>query len=460
MLTTAWVIAGVSMAGGLWAVITMSQGQRLDAKNSLTTWLVALFAFVLTLPDSPAPPFTAGGNLGVGILMSTGLWLIAARLSEVKLAALLPLLAPGLVMLLVPAGPQPILSGIFIGTSIVWCCLGAQWSALALAQIAFCSAIGMVFQAAAPKGVIPEVWHLEPLWIALSVAFSMAILLVTRRNLEGSEWLGNHAVLCLGLGLSVALAAFLCGDRDLWQLALATAGATTLVGLGGNDQESRLPVLVWIGLFAFVFSTDRGYGVAVVALMVGLYTAALAVTEAKVCLENFLTGSALLTMAALFRLFVETYPLRTPRADLYTHTALLGFLLAIAVLANLASWQGSLLRKLNGGFWAAASPLALGAIWGVRSVAGWMGGSLAVVLTLLVLPLPNRGNLPQSTLPLAFTGMAAALPLTALVDPLSDAPRLSRIWVLLIIGGLLLASLLLEWFTSRQRPVSSLVDAE
>lgn len=460
MLTAAWVIAGVSMACGLWAVITMAQAQRLDAKNSLAAWLVALFAFVLTLPDSPIPPFTAGGNLGLGILLSAGLWLVTVRLSDLKIAALLPLIAPGLVTLLVPAGPQPILSGIFIGTSIVWCCLGAQWSALALAQIAFCTAIGMVFQAAPPKGVLSAAWHLEPIWIALSVAFTMASLLVTRRNLESSDWLSSHAVLCVGLGLSVALAAFLCGDRDLWQLALATAGATTLVGLGGNDQESRLPALVWIGLFAFVFSADRGYGVAVVALMVGLYTAALAVSETKVNLENFLTGSALLTMTALFRLFVETYPLRTPRADLYTHTALLGLLLAIAVLANLASWQGSIVRRLNGGFWAAASPLALGAIWGVRSVAGWMGGSLAVVLALLVLPLSSRGNLPQSTLPLAFTGMAAALPLTALVDPLSDAPRLSRIWVLMILGGLLCVSLLLEWFASRQRPVPSLVDAE
>lgn len=139
-------------------------------------------------------------------------------------------------------------------------------------------------------------------------------------------------------------------------------------------------------------------------------------------------GAVLLVTFSLFRLFAEVYPLRTPRADLYTHYTFVGFLLGATVPALLSRWaeQGRhIVRELATGFWAASVPIALGAIWGVKAVAGYLAGSIAAAL--LIFPL---------NMPTLLAGFASSLPLTALVEPASDLPRKIR---LLILAGIVVA---------------------
>jgi len=446
MTTTEWIVSVISAGTGLFAVWFAWKRQSPMTSMLFTVWLIALLAFSLTLPAIPVPPFTAGGQLGLGILIGTGLWLLGACFSAVAL--LLSLVAPAAAFFLAPLGPLPILYGILISTALVWFYLGQQWRALpalALVQFAFCAALGLVYETTAPAGILPETWRLGPLWVALAGALAFAI--GTGLRSQNIPWLGRHLItsgILLGGAVAVSL---LSGFKDFWTLTLAALVSSTLVGL---VPSARWALLVWIGLFGLVFSTEQGYGTALIALVVSLYTVVMDdPADLSERGDAALGGATLLTLTALFRLFVEHYPLRDPRADLYTHYTLIGFLLAVVGLVNLLQWwQGEaapgLGRTVLVGFWAAGAPIALAAIWGTRAAAGWMGGSLALALVTFLLP-----NVLTGILPLVFCGMATALPLVILVEPLSDAPRADRIGVLLVVGGSLALSLLVDFIIRR-----------
>jgi hypothetical protein len=436
----------ISVGIGLLAVGLAWKRQSPITSMLFSVWLIALLAFGLTLPAMPAPPFTAGGQLGLGILIGTGLWLLGACFPSVAL--LLSLFAPAAAFFLVPLGPLPILYGLMISAALVWFCLGPQWRALpalALTQFAFCAALGLVYETTAPTGMLPETWRLGPLWIALAGVLAFAVRTVLRP--QNLPWLGRHLItsgFLLGGAVAVSL---LSGFKDFWTLTLAALVSSTLVGL---VPSAGWALLVWVGLFGLVFSTEQGYGTALIALVVSLYTVVMEdPSDLSERGDAALSGATLLTLTALFRLFVEHYPLRDPRADLYTHYTLIGFLLAVVGLVNLLQWLQAeaapgLVRTLLVGFWAAGAPIALAAIWGTRAAAGWMGGSLALALVAFLLPKVLTGILP-----LVFCGMATALPLVILAEPLSDAPRADRIAVLLVVGGSLALSLLLDFIIRR-----------
>ncbi|AGY59829.1 hypothetical protein [Gloeobacter kilaueensis] len=454
-----WALAAISLAAGSFAALAVARRQ------ALAVVLIAGCAFLTTLPATPSPPFTAGGQLGLGICLSTGAWLVAFWLGTNErlgwLVPLLPAAVPALALLLVPQGPLPILFGVLVAAALFWCCLGRSWPLmppLVMAQFAFAAALGLVFEGAAPKGA-GSAWHLGPLWFALAGYLAALVPLLGRKGLERSGWLGVHLAVWFCFGLAVAVS-WAVSHQILWQPVLAVLVATTLVGfIAADAPRSSLALFAWIGAFALVFSADYGYGTAIAALVLSYYTVAVAVYESVqpgaliARLEAFAGGTALLTLVALFRLFVETYPLRTPRADLYTHYTFIGLLAAIALLVNLARTSKlALVPTLLAGFWAAAAPVALAAIWGVRSAAGWLGGALAALLVLYAIGGDELGlaRKPwQNALPLVFAGVAAILPLVTLVDPLSDAPRAQRLWVLVVIGTVAVLSLGVEWLFSR-----------
>jgi hypothetical protein len=412
--------------------------------------------FAVTLFSEPAPPFSPGGTLGMGVLVEAGLWLLAVRLRTSGWSVLLPVAGVAIAVALGSAGPQPWLWGVLIATALAWCLLAEHWPEAppaALTVFALSAAFGLAWEAPAPKGIAPAVWHLGPL--AVAAAGTLAVI---GGSFSAAPWWRQVvAALCTVAGALAAGQFF--GFADLWQVALVALAAAALATFVG---ETGLALFAWIGLFALVFATERGYGTAMAAAMLGFVT--LAVRGGA----NLTTGTALVTLAALFRLFVETYPLRAPRADLYTHTALLGLLLAIVGLANLALWCARAARPapwrlLVAGFWAAAAPLALTTLWGVRAAAGWLGGGLALALALLTLP--TTGPLAARTLPLVFAGAAATLPLAALAEAFSDGTRTARLGVLAVLGVQLVGTLAAAWLAERSRrpptaPLGTLADAE
>lgn len=476
-----WVVAGVVALGGLIAVVASWQRKQPFVASLLVIWLLALLGFGVTLFSAPSPTFRAGGFLGWGLMLSTGLWLIGFVGGGVGwspgITALFPLLAPLLVFIFVPSRPFPALFGVMIGTALVWCCLGRYgfpFAALALTVFAFCVAIGLSFEAVPPHEVLPEAWRFTPVW--LTIGGWLALLGITEWHRITEERVAGRWAYSLTFGgqlLGAIAAHYRSGAVNLVQLLLFVLIAITLANLlvsEGSWLAFRSHLLLWVGVFAVVFAYQREnialaeYSLALVALMVSLYALVMAQQQAVEIGEwnrsSYTAGASLLTLFASFRLFIETYPLRTPRADLYTHYSLMGFLLAIPVLAMLAHWwrggeeameEVGIFRLLLVGFWAAAAPVALAALFGVRAAAGWLGGGFAALLSLLTFLQPPATAPLLALLPPLFFGVAAALPLTALVEPFADLPRLSRVWILLAILGGVLLSLIAETLVGRRR---------
>ncbi len=460
MSLLAWGVAGLSFAGGFIAALMARRHVGLPTFALPAVWPLSVLAFGLTLPTQPAPTFQPGSALGWGVLLTLGLWLMGAfaavRANLDWLGATLPFVAPVLALTFAPGDPLPALWGVIITTVLVWCLLGRIWQAMtgvALSVLALALATGLAYYADAPRwyGICVAGAGVAALWVMAWLARRQAV----------SWWLA-HALL-FGAFTLTALGYHLSGVEGRWlHLVLIVLIATTLArGLAGADEWTRYALLIWVALFASVFALQKGFGLAIAGLMVSLY--AMVMAQARTVqtepLERALytVGAVLMVFLSAFRLFVLSYPLRPPRADLYTHYALVGFLLALVGLGALALWQRrggevTLWRGLIAGFWAAGLPLVMGALFGERAVAGWLAGALAAGLSAYLYSAPSEEvpSLTRWLYPLAFAGVATALPLTALVAPYADLPRWTRLYLVLGTGALLALSLLLTFWLERR----------
>ncbi|MCX7992848.1 MAG: hypothetical protein N2651_04170 [Fimbriimonadales bacterium] len=435
MSLVAWSIGGVCFGLGLVAALMARARVPMFPAFALPlVWLFALVAFGLTLPAEPAPYFQAGGALGWGVLTASGLWLMGAfvgsRLHYEWLGALLPLSAPVLVLLFVREGLLPALWGVGIATGLMWVLLGRAWESLegvALSTLALCWTTGLATFAGAP------LWYGVCLTGAGLAAFGLATLLARRGRIG---WRYSYMLLFGGFTLTAVGYQLTGSDAPLLQLVLITLLAATLArGLSGSELWSRYALLVWVGLLMAAFATMRGFGLAICALMTALHALVMAhreFTRTKVH-ENALYGAgALLLVSVLgFRLFTLSYPVRQPRADLYLYFTLMAFLIALVGLSALALWwslrgeRSPLWRSLLAGFWAAAAPLALTAVFSERAAAGWTVGALGASLSAYL-----YGNrLFHWIAPLSVLGLIIVLPLGSLAATVADMPRATRIGV-------------------------------
>lgn len=461
MSLLAWAVAAICFAGGFGAALMARRQVGVPTFALPAAWLISVLAFGLTLPSEPAPAFHPGGALGWGLLLGSGLWLMGAftssRASFDWLGATLPLIAPVLALAFAPGDPLPALLGISIATVLVWILMGRVWQALAsvaLSVLTLCFATGLAYYANAPR------------WYSVCIAGAgVAALWATAwlaRQKPVSWWLAH--VLLFGAVTLTALGYHLWGVEGRWlHLVLMVLIATTLArGFAGAREWTRSALLVWVALFASVFALQKGFGLATVALTVSLYAMVMAHTRMVQTEPSeralYMVGAVLLAFLSAFRLFVLSYPLTPPRADLYTHYTLVGFLLALVGLGALALWQqwgekAPLWRTLTAGFWAAGLPLLLGALFAERATAGWLAGALAAALSAYLYSPEAESeemSLASWLYPLAFAGVVMALPLTATVAPYADLTRLTRLSIALGSGGLLALSLLLVFWLERK----------
>ncbi|MDM7461728.1 MAG: hypothetical protein P3X24_008810, partial [bacterium] len=418
-------------------------------------WLLALAAFGLTLPAEPAPYFQAGGALGWGILTASGLWLMGAfvgsRLHYEWLGVLLPLVAPVLVLMLVPDNLLPALWGVGIATGLMWVLLRGAWELLegvALSVLALSWTTGLSVPADAPR------WFGVCLAGSGVAAFGIATLLA---RVGRSGWRVSYILLFGGFALT-AVGYRLSGSDAPWlELVLLTLVAATLArGLSGSEVWSRYALLVWVGLLTAAFATMRGFGLAVCALMTALHALVMGyqASTRTTAQENalYLAGALLLVSVLGFRLFTLSYPLRSPRADLYLYFTLAAFLIALVGLGALALWwsnrgeRSPLGRSMLAGFWAAAAPLALTAIFTERAAAGWTAGALGASLSAYL-----YGNrLFHWLAPLSLLGLIILLPLGSVAATLADSPRTTRIGIAIgLTVALAITAVAIAWLDRR-----------
>jgi hypothetical protein len=427
-----WSIGGLCFGLGLAAALMARVRAPMFPTFALPlVWLLALVAFGLTLPSEPAPYFRGGGVLGWGVLTATGLWLMGAfvgsRLHWEWLGALLPMSAPVLALLLARNDLLPALWGVGIATGLMWTLLGRAWASMAgvaLSVLALTWTTGLATIARTP------LWFGVCLAGAGVAAFGLATLLARGGH---TGWRVSYILLFGGFAMT-AVGYRLTGSEAPWlQLVLMTLVAATLArGFSGNELWSRYALLVWVGLLASAFATMRGFGAAVCALMASLH--ALVMSHRKFTETNdhenalYMAGALLLTSVLGFRMFTLSYPLQTPRADLYLYFTLLAFLIALVGLGALGLWwsqrgeQSPLWRSALAGFWAVAAPLALTAVFSERAAAGWSVGALSAALSAHL-----YGNRLFAWLaPLSMLGLIILLPLGNIAATVADMPRAVR----------------------------------
>lgn len=440
-----WVVAGIAIAaaivGGIATRQTQPKGSTVLQRFIVAT-LLSFLAFAATLPA--IPPFQPKSHLGFGLLLGA-LWLLvatAAALSQWRWFAPLLAFVPIVLVLFRFAGnPFPALFGLLIGTVLVWFCIGDLLQPFALPSIALVAAIGLARWHEPPVGIGNHLWQALPLCLAVAGWLAVGVQQAWQRYWQRPvNTLPMLTVASLLLLIGGTVMQRFSGDYRPIIVTVLTCGSAILFVLGRETVLGEAMPLLWIGLFVTAFAsmdTERaplmsGYGISLAALAL-TWLAKILDKE-----QGIWQGAVALTAFALFRLFAETYPLRTPRADLYTHYTFVGFLFGAVVPVLLARWrekQQSIIRSLTVGFWSAAMPMLLGALWGVKAVVGYLGGGIAAVLLSPV----------TATSPALFAGFATALPLTALVDPLSDLPRRIRFWFLLAAAAILLVTLSVEW---------------
>jgi len=447
-------------AGWLWWL--RAKGKQWEKANLLSRFLLAIAISIaiaiVTIPSKH--PFQPQHSFSIGLLSvalgsSIAFWL--GILNSWGWLAYLGVFLPFATPLFLQSGnPFPSLFGMMVGTVLVWFCLGSEWNSYGLTTVTLAVAIGLARLHERPSEISAHLWQSLPLVLSISGWLGLGLLSswqrYWQREISTFDLVYTSSLM---LVLGSALMGYWGGDWRFVPIVLLTCVAAFIAHQVRNShfqspvairQSLSTTVLLWIGLLISSFATIPetkglrllgGYGASLAA--VSLAWLAAGQDDEREALRH---GAVLMVAFALFRLFAEVYPLQTPRADLYTHYTFVGFLLGAAVPALLAQWmeQGRhIVRELATGFWAASVPIALGAIWGVKAVAGYLAGIIAAALLLFPVNMPTL-----------LAGFASSLPLTALVEPASDLPRKIRLLILAGIAVAFVATSLVDYFVHRQ----------
>ena len=447
-------------AGWLWWL--RAKGKQWEKANLLSRFLLAIAISIaiaiVTIPSKH--PFQPQHSFSIGLLSvalgsSIAFWL--GILNSWGWLAYLGVFLPFATPLFLQSGnPFPSLFGMMVGTVLVWFCLGSEWNSYGLTTVTLAVAIGLARLHERPSEISAHLWQSLPLVLSISGWLGLGLLSswqrYWQREISTFDLVYTSSLM---LVLGSALMGYWGGDWRFVPIVLLTCVAAFIAHQVRNShfqspvairQSLSTTVLLWIGLLISSFATIPetkglrllgGYGASLAS--VSLAWLAAGQDDEREALRH---GAVLMVAFALFRLFAEVYPLQTPRADLYTHYTFVGFLLGAAVPALLAQWmeQGRhIVRELATGFWAASVPIALGAIWGVKAVAGYLAGIIAAALLLFPVNMPTL-----------LAGFASSLPLTALVEPASDLPRKIRLLILAGIAVAFVATSLVDYFVHRQ----------
>jgi hypothetical protein len=197
---------------------------------------------------------------------------------------------------------------------------------------------------------------------------------------EGPGWLGIRAVLLLAISAWVIFTRYVQSPGLAWAATLSAAAACIAVwqvtASGGSPMGFLISCVIWLGVATFAFGQDRGYGMAVAAV-VGLASLVVLGNRRAVLTIGPLIG------LVLYRALRELHQDVTRAFDIGQHYAILGILLAIFLVLIPLAWMAerteergptrALAIALAGAITVAAT-LALGVFLGAKGMVGLLVG--------------------------------------------------------------------------------------
>lgn len=281
--------------------------------------------------------------------------------------------------------------------------------------------------------------------LALALAAAVALVIPCDEKKQGIR-VAVMASLTAILGWALSDAWLGIKGSDLLALAGAVAAALSLWALPEEDSDNRLLYgvvgMIFLGLATFGFSSASGWGLAMVtASLMGVLVFARAGRAT-------LIASWLVALGAL-RVVREVYPASIRAFDIGQHYAFLGLLAGITLVLALVAWGqrrppaiATLAMGLSGFLGLAAGMILLGA-----------RGSLGLIVGVLIgagLAGFSRERCPSI---LAGASGACAL-LLAWMRPFDPWFSLARDTKLMVVGGLVTATLVLAGIAVKGSPAS------
>jgi len=447
-------VSGLVALNGLIAlVVERRRQQRPRERPPLFPFLAAAFfvllCFLATLPTSP--PFSAGQRLGWGLLIGGAFALLAAWMGQIPTKSYATSLCAwatlgvALTYWLFRGYPDDALGGFALAACLVGFLLegfgargkGSQHPstlhAYLLSTVALVAALLLAqehYSGRRFREIAEPLWNVFPLTLpALGLVagvLTQAAQRVQRRRAWVGATLGALAVLLVFGGgawwltrrtfgapslflpvatgiLSAMVLAFLVSGVQEWKRenVLMVEETTTnlpppLLGKEGSSLLPSAALAVLIVLFTYLNCIRflSGYGAALGALAMLMFF--VAIDTSSEAQSDRLRYTAPLTsamvVAALFRIFLESYYTDSHRVSLYTHYVFMGLATGVLVpwcLREMGNWEvgklGGVVGALLLGLACVALPPLVFVFWGFKPLVGLMAG-LVLAQWLAVLP--------------------------------------------------------------------------
>ena len=455
-------------------------------------WVVAVVAVLGTLAlffltRRTEPPFSFGERLGYGILIGgllgvgAGMWGTRARAAALwrsGVAAVgcgsLALFGAGLTLLIFRDYPQPALGGLAIGavgTAVLFrlALPGSDevdtWALSALA-------LGAAVMLAAARYDTPEarIWWRAPLMVA---AAAIAAQLASAATARESRRFALPALISSGvtLGLVAIFGWKVFPNWGFFWVAGLGVGTFALVAwlaaaAEGSAAAGAAQALAIAALAAVGFRLMAGFGIGIAMLAAwAVLLPALASargtgaepderpTAARALVYAMFIGVGIL----LLRLFLEDYASELRGPDLrshYTIVALAAGAILPFVLTSFfpTSVYGRVIWRAIAagavGVFAAAIPLVIVVIWGIKAALGFFIGTIAAELFILLIhsgAVSVKGRDYTGSALLVATAQVSAVQLSGLLVPLAASPRLTRV---IMLGAAIAAGLVWAGITA------------
>lgn len=486
-----WITAVIGAAGSLLGLAaTRGGGEGAGAAPAarraaaLATVVGAIVLFLLTRPTEA--PFSLGQRLGWGILIGgllgtaaglcwTGRSVLGAWSSNISAAGVssMALLGAGVMLLIFGDYPQPALGGFVIGAllaALIFRLAVDRSDSMELWALSATALGASILLASFRYGMTGErFWWRAPLiLIAAAIASHLAGAGLTRegRGFGRQAFVGSLITVVLAL----IFAWRLFPNWMFFWTALAGVVTWALVAwLAASSPESPAAgaaaamTVVAFSALGFRLLGGFGIGVGLLAAWPILLSALASITRAELE-EDTIAARAVICAgvigvgAMLYRLFLENYSWALKGFDLRAHYAFVALMLGAVFPFVLAAFfplgaKGGLRRVVGAvgiGFFSAAGPLVILVIWDFRAAIGFLTGSVAAEVFLLLWSLvggrPDWLRAPV----LILAGQVALVQLGQFFGPFAETTRLIRVIVFAaaVLIGLAWAALSSRWLRS------------